>query len=76
MKVKERGYLHIFRNLLSAADNKDVYGILRHTQPCLLPFPQSAIYFTHLSRLVLEKHAQNVNNPAEKLGALGLTFGI
>ena len=55
---------------------------LRHTEPCLLPIPQSATYFTHLPRLVLEiftffeKHAQNLNNPAEKFGALRLTFGI
>jgi len=48
----------------------------------MFPFPQSAIYYTHLSRLVLEiftffeKHAQNLNNLAEKFGELGLTFGI
>jgi len=41
------------------------------------PFPH-----THLSRLVLEaftffeRHAPNLNNLAEKFGALGLTFGI
>jgi hypothetical protein len=57
-------------------------AFVRHAEPCLLPFPQSAIHFTHLPRLVLEiftffeNHAQNLNNLAEKFGALGLTFGI
>jgi len=28
--------------------SKDIYSILRHTEQCLFPFPQSAVYFANL----------------------------
>jgi hypothetical protein len=57
-------------------------AFLRHTEQCLLPFPPSVIYFTNLSFLVpeiftfFEKHVQNLNTHAWKLGELGLTVWI
>jgi hypothetical protein len=45
MKVKERGYLHIFRNLLSAVDNEDVYGIFKGI-PSNARFPSHKVPFT------------------------------
>lgn len=46
--VQELGYLNIFRNSSAAFHSKDIYSILRRTEQCLFPSPQSAVYFTNL----------------------------
>jgi hypothetical protein len=48
MLVQEHGYLNIFRNSSTAFHDTDIYSILRHTEQCLFPFPQTAVYFTNL----------------------------
>jgi hypothetical protein len=48
MLVQEHGYLSILRNSSASFHNKDIYSILRLTEQCPFPFPQSAVYFADL----------------------------
>jgi hypothetical protein len=39
-KVKEHGYLQVFRNVCFQLSNKGITAFLRHHEQCLIPIPQ------------------------------------
>ena len=73
---------NFFRNVCSPLHNKDITAFFRHPEQCLIPSPQIAFCFTHLSRLVLkifkffEKHVQNLNTLQNNSASWDLQMGF